>query len=55
MDEEFDIISLSLDETHRLLKKSNKVPKANWSYKLKDIAYNILVSYWFFFLIISLQ
>lgn len=45
MDPKFDIVTLSMDGTHNLIRKlKDKLGPGNtWSYKLKDSAYNVLV------------
>jgi len=43
MDEKYKLVTVSLDGTHNLITKAKKKDKKLWSYKLKDLAYNILV------------
>jgi hypothetical protein len=43
MDPKYDLVTYSMDGTHNLIRKTKGVPDQSYSYKLKDIAYNILV------------
>jgi hypothetical protein len=45
MDAKYHLVTFSMDSTHNLIHKiDGYTVKQQWSYKLKNIAYNILVS-----------
>jgi len=44
MDEKYHLVTLSLDSTHNLTNRVANSRSKLYSYKLKDFAYNVLVS-----------
>ena len=44
MDEKYSLVTMSMDGTHHLMQLQSQYPSdSQYSYKLKDIAYNMLV------------
>jgi hypothetical protein len=47
MDSKYDLITVSFDGTHNLWTRFKLQPKNDYSYKLKDFGYNIMVFVYF--------